>query len=253
MHRFTQFQCACASVTERLETESDVGSQQPCRSNKCISVKSACKSLVQVFAYPAGSALKRLEYRTQEWDVAFTSYLGGLRKEKPVVLTGDMNCAREPIDIHNARNNLKSAGFTPEERESFQKVRMLLHMRMRTLHLTKRFIKLLTPCHFLGCLPTYSARISVGCRYDQTNPCLQLYIDAGWVDTFREQHPGVYGYTYFGYRANPGGKRVKGWRLDYFLVSSELANRRHDSFILQDYNGSDHVPLGLVLNQQESP
>jgi exonuclease III len=42
------------------------------------------------------------------------------------VITGDFNCAREPIDIHNARNNLKSAGFTPEERESFQKVALIL-------------------------------------------------------------------------------------------------------------------------------
>lgn len=70
----------------------------------------------------AGQGLKRLEYRTDEWDTAFTSYLDGLRKEKSVVVTGDMNCAREPIDIHNARNNIKSAGFTPEERDSFQKV-----------------------------------------------------------------------------------------------------------------------------------
>lgn len=79
--------------------------------------------------------------------------------------------------------------------------------------------------------------------------CVQLYMEAGWVDTFREQHPGVYGYTYFGYRANMNG-RVKGWRLDYFLVSSDLAKRSHDSFILQDFDGSDHVPLGLVLDQK---
>lgn len=69
-----------------------------------------------------GSGLKRLEYRTEEWDVDFTNYLAGLRKDRRVILTGDLNCAREPIDIHNAKGNLKSAGFTPEERESFQKV-----------------------------------------------------------------------------------------------------------------------------------
>jgi exonuclease III len=78
--------------------------------------------------------LKRLEYRTQEWDVAFTSYLDSLRKERPVVVTGDLNCAREPIDIHNARNNLKSAGFTPEERESFQKARYLAPICMGSCH-----------------------------------------------------------------------------------------------------------------------
>lgn len=76
-------------------------------------------------------------------------------------------------------------------------------------------------------------------------------MDAEWVDTFREQHPGVYGYTYFGYRANINA-RVKGWRLDYFLVSQELASRSHDSFILQDFEGSDHCPLGLVLQGNAS-
>jgi exodeoxyribonuclease III len=32
---------------------------------------------------------------------------------------GDLNCAAEEIDIHNPKGNLKSAGFTPEERASF--------------------------------------------------------------------------------------------------------------------------------------
>ena len=36
-------------------------------------------------------------------------------------MVGDFNCARDPIDIHNAHGNVSSAGFTPQERESFQK------------------------------------------------------------------------------------------------------------------------------------
>lgn len=83
---------------------------------------SACSRLTLHHCF-SGSGLKRLEYRTQEWDVDFTKYLEGLRTDRPVIVTGDLNCAREPIDIHNAKGNLKSAGFTPEERESFQKVK----------------------------------------------------------------------------------------------------------------------------------
>lgn len=71
----------------------------------------------------AGAGLKRLDYRISQWDKALAAYVAGLRESKPVVITGDFNCAREEIDIHNARNNLKSAGFTPEERQSFQEVR----------------------------------------------------------------------------------------------------------------------------------
>lgn len=83
--------------------------------------------LVNVYVPNAGAGLVRLDYRTQAWDAAFASYLRGLQSGagvksgvgKPVVLTGDLNCAHTELDIHNAKGNLKSAGFTPEERESF--------------------------------------------------------------------------------------------------------------------------------------
>lgn len=42
---------------------------------------------------------------------------------------------------------------------------------------------------------------------------------AGLVDTWRAQHPGIVGYTYYSYRFNMREKG-KGWRLDYFLVSN---------------------------------
>jgi exodeoxyribonuclease III len=75
----------------------------------------------------------------------------------------------------------------------------------------------------------------------------QVYIDKGWIDTFRAQvGPDVHGYTYYGYRHNMREQK-KGWRLDYHLVSPELADRCHDSFILADFLGSDHCPLGLIL------
>ncbi len=38
---------------------------------------------------------------------------------KPVVVAGDLNCAHQPIDIHDPKRNLRSAGFTQEERDSF--------------------------------------------------------------------------------------------------------------------------------------
>jgi len=71
-------------------------------------------------------------------------------------------------------------------------------------------------------------------------------MDAGLVDAFRAQHPGVYGYTYFSARAK-ARESGKGWRLDYFLTSPALAARCHDCFVLQQWLGSDHCPLGLVL------
>jgi exodeoxyribonuclease-3 len=38
-----------------------------------------------------------------------------------------------------------------------------------------------------------------------------------------------------------------GWRIDYFFVSSDLEGSVKEAFILPDVEGSDHCPVGLVL------
>jgi exodeoxyribonuclease-3 len=43
-------------------------------------------------------------------------------------------------------------------------------------------------------------------------------LDSGFVDVFREKHPDLQEFTYFGRRFGRRG-RGKGWRLDYFLVA----------------------------------
>ncbi|CAI8602097.1 unnamed protein product [Vicia faba] len=150
--------------------------------------------LITGYVPNSGDGLKRLSYRVTEWDPALSNYLKELEKSKPVVLTGDLNCAHEEIDIYNPAGNKRSAGFTDEERKSFE-----------------------------------------------TN-----LLSKGFVDTFRRQHPGVVGYTYWGYR-HGGRKFNRGWRLDYFLVSESIADKVHDSYILPDVFGSDHCPIGLVM------
>ncbi|KAK6127226.1 hypothetical protein DH2020_039025 [Rehmannia glutinosa] len=89
-----------------------------------------------------------------------------LEQSKPVILTGDLNCAHQEIDIFNPAGNKRSAGFTDEERKSFQ-----------------------------------------------TN-----FLDRGFVDTFRKQHPDVVGYTYWGYR-HGGRKTNKGMLQDVLDIT----------------------------------
>ncbi|XP_039170929.1 DNA-(apurinic or apyrimidinic site) endonuclease, chloroplastic isoform X2 [Eucalyptus grandis] len=43
-----------------------------------------------------------------------------LEKSKPVILTGDLNCAHQEIDIYDPAGNKRSAKFTIEEGESFE-------------------------------------------------------------------------------------------------------------------------------------
>jgi len=39
-----------------------------------------------------------------------------------------------------------------------------------------------------------------------------------------------------------------GWRIDYALVSKDLASSVVDAFIRPDLLGSDHVPIGVVVD-----
>ena len=79
--------------------------------------------LVNVYVPNSGSnrmnPLSRLAYRTEEWDVDFLSYLNNLSKIKPVIACGDFNVAHKEIDLANPKTNKRNAGFTEEERESF--------------------------------------------------------------------------------------------------------------------------------------
>ncbi|KAH9500228.1 DNA-(apurinic or apyrimidinic site) lyase [Bulinus truncatus] len=75
--------------------------------------------LVNTYVPNSGRGLPRLDYRTQDWDTAFRNYLKSLDKKKPVVWCGDLNVAHKEIDLKNPKGNLKTAGFTEEERDSF--------------------------------------------------------------------------------------------------------------------------------------
>lgn len=75
--------------------------------------------VVNVYVPNSGEGLKRLDYRINSWDKDFSDFLKALQEKKPLVVTGDLNVAHQEIDIHSPKTNLKSAGFTVEERTSF--------------------------------------------------------------------------------------------------------------------------------------
>lgn len=78
--------------------------------------------LIHVYTPNSGQALARLDWRTKIWDRAFDEFIVDLKKSKPVIVCGDLNVARNPIDLKNPKTNLKTAGYTIEERESFEKI-----------------------------------------------------------------------------------------------------------------------------------
>ena len=75
--------------------------------------------LVNVYTPNSKRGLERLPYRTREWDVDFLKYLKKLEKTKPVIFCGDLNVAHKEIDLARPHDNRFNAGFTDEERASF--------------------------------------------------------------------------------------------------------------------------------------
>jgi exodeoxyribonuclease-3 len=78
--------------------------------------------LIHVYTPNSGQALNRLEWRTTVWDRAFENKINNLQKIKPVIVCGDLNVAHKLIDLKNPKTNTKTAGFTKEEKESFNKI-----------------------------------------------------------------------------------------------------------------------------------
>lgn len=75
--------------------------------------------LIATYIPNAGEGLKRLDYRVNDWDKDFQEYLIDLKTKKHIIWIGDTNVCHKEIDINNPKGNLKSAGFTIEERNSF--------------------------------------------------------------------------------------------------------------------------------------
>ena len=70
----------------------------------------------------------------------------------------------------------------------------------------------------------------------------------GYVDTFRHFHPDIVKYSWWTYRFKARDRNI-GWRIDYFFVTQDIIDKGwiKETFINNDIYGSDHCPIGLVL------
>lgn len=149
--------------------------------------------LVNVYVPNSQRALTRLNYRVNSWGPDFLGYMKTLETRKPVIFCGDLNVAHKEIDLARPKANVKNAGFTAEERASFDH-----------------------------------------------------YIAAGFVDTFREFQTAAGHYSWWSYMGTARQKNI-GWRIDYVCISPSLRPRLKDAFIWPHILGSDHCPVGIIL------
>lgn len=174
-------------------------------------------------------------------------------------MTGDLNCAHQEIDIHDPKGNIRSAGFT----QVLANVSSPICDHMSCTHLlllmSATFITqraLLSPCDgqhstltlsypppvttitvavdWLGKKQMSMSACSLCVQEERDSFGAELLGRAGLIDTWRAQHPGIVGYTYYSYRFNMREKG-KGWRLDYFLVRGSTLQQNVFAWIIQQF------------------
>lgn len=77
--------------------------------------------LINVYTPNSGiDGLGRLNFRVNQWDTEFRELVQRESAHRQVVVVGDLNVARTELDVSNPKNKKKSAGFTDQERASFE-------------------------------------------------------------------------------------------------------------------------------------
>ncbi|GFR40988.1 hypothetical protein Agub_g1653 [Astrephomene gubernaculifera] len=190
--------------------------------------------VVSVYVPNSGEGLKRLDYRVGRWDGALAAYVRSLEaRGKPVIVTGDLNCAHQEIDIHAPKTNLRSAGFTVEERESFG--RLLLG----EVGLVDTFRRLFP--NTVGY--TYFTR-RFNCREKNKGWRLDYFLTSASLMPWEAGAGGEKGAAEAGSEGAQAAAPAP-------VPPPATQWRVYDSWILQDVYGSDHLPLGLTLVAEE--
>ena len=82
---------------------------------------------------------------------------------------------------------------------------------------------------------------------DEERAKMSQLLSTGFTDTFRYLYPEKEEYSWWSYRMNARARNT-GWRIDYFIVSDDLRDKVKEAWILGDVTGSDHAPVGLMID-----
>ncbi|MBS4056922.1 MAG: exodeoxyribonuclease III [Bacteroidales bacterium] len=76
---------------------------------------------------------------------------------------------------------------------------------------------------------------------------MSSFLSLGYIDTFRHLNKTPHNYSWWSYRANARNNN-KGWRIDYNMVTENLAGKITNVRILPEAKHSDHCPVLLDLD-----
>ncbi len=81
----------------------------------------------------------------------------------------------------------------------------------------------------------------------QERAWMDRLLDSGFVDTFRMRCPEPGHYTWWSHRKGVRERNI-GWRIDYVVADQDLDPRVLESFHQPQVQGSDHCPVGVLLD-----
>jgi len=73
-------------------------------------------------------------------------------------------------------------------------------------------------------------------------------VNVGFTDTFRKFYPDTQKWSYWN-QVTFGRDKNIGWRIDHFLASTRMLPRIKDSLIYNEYFGSDHCPVAVLVDE----
>ncbi len=76
---------------------------------------------------------------------------------------------------------------------------------------------------------------------------IDKFIEHGYTDTFRYFNKQPNQYSWWDMKSKARERNV-GWRIDYFFVNKEIMPHVKKAFIMQDVMGSDHCPVGILMD-----
>ena len=89
------------SDLEVVSHSAGIGAAQHDHEGRVYTVQLAHCTIVNAYVPNAGDGLKRLAYRSEDWDVAFREYVGKLSACSPTIVVGDMNVAHQDEDVYS--------------------------------------------------------------------------------------------------------------------------------------------------------
>jgi len=113
---------AVFSKLKPISSSINIGLEEHDQEGRVITLEFADFYLVNVYVPNSGQELKRLGYR-KAWDQHLLAYIHKLDQVKPVIFTGDLNVAHEPVDLARPEENYnKTAGYTQIEIDGFKNI-----------------------------------------------------------------------------------------------------------------------------------